>query len=219
MEVMNNLSRDTLFYYVCLFIFIIYIFSNIKIGLNIVFGTMVAIILLGCLYTNKIKETKQHNEIEEREKKGIIPQPMINDHEEIIDYLFSIQDFYAYNPMSYSSCVSEINNFFALYDETEDDNSLAGKNFEEMKIHKRNAMNSLNEISYKLEPNVEYDKKLQNAITNLEQILNYHLMHIYKIHQEYTYKHGTTTKTKFIEKNELLPYNTYDDKLYTKSLV
>lgn len=219
MQIIDNIDRATLFLYVSIFIIILYVFSNIKIGLNIVFGIMIAGVFLWYLYYNDQKNKMDGNELDKQKLDSLIPKPEVDNNGSVIDFLFSIQDFYVYNPQSYINMVKSLDRFFELSNEAKDDNSLAGINFVIMKDEKRNALNSLMEISFKLYPMPQYDEKLRNAITDLSTILNGKIKEIYDVHKNYLYYHGLSIQTSVIDSHEIPAYNTYNDEFFTTQLI
>lgn len=213
--ILDDLSKQTIFLYVCVFIAIVCTFKKINIKINMIFGVCLACGILTYLYLNKLKE---HNQFEKNKinkieliKPSLKKYNDIASYDKITNYLFSIQDFYYSNPLVYSDCVDSINKFFICYKESLNNEPTAGENFNQMKFYKQKSLSDLDKIIFGLELNVEYDGKLILAKKNLEIILNDYLEEIYEIHQQYIYKHGITNATKFIYKNEIPAYNEYEN--------
>lgn len=211
----DNIDKVTLAWYILIFIIIIYVFSKLFIQLNIVFGTLIAFIIIIYLYNDyNIKKTNDSN-IKEHKKNMIMPKPKIaGNNNDIINYLFSIQDFYSYNPQAYILMIEHIDHFFDIYNETLDDNSLAGINYNTLTDIKRNALNDLQSIIYKMPLNLQHDKKLSDAISMLNIIFEKYLKNVKNIYDNVLYKNGYNTKTVLIPTGPKAS-NTYDDDMYT----
>lgn len=216
MEIIDDLSRNNVFFYICFFIFVICFFKKLKIKLNVIFGFIIALLLIKYSYSNVIKESKLHEKINKNKENLIRPsieKNNIAEYEEVVNYLFSIQDFYYYNPLVYSECVNLIEKFFSLYKESHYDNSQAGENFVQMNKIKTNVILGFDTLILSMELNKEYDKKLEVAKNNLEKILNNYLEHVYNLHQTYIYNNGINTTTKFIYKNDIPAHNDFEENI------
>jgi hypothetical protein len=197
----------------------------LDITLNILFGTIIAGIIIYYLYYNDTQNTIKKDYIIKEKKNIIIPKSDVvntsqsDENIELINFLFTIQDFYTFNPQSYSSLIQNIDYFYQLKDDAENNNFNAGLDCNSMKEIKRNALNSLMEITYKLKPNLEYDNKLKNAVEELNNILNNEIYKIYLLYKKYNYDNNNTTRTQLVDTNDILPYNTYNDTLFTTQLI
>lgn len=214
----NSENRPQLFWYCIVFIVVVYFISNINTDLNFIFGVGCGIAIIWLLMHNNRQAEIKQNEIEEKKINAIRPFPK-NAGNDVLNYLFSIQDFYEYNPQAYEDMVEQIDQFFERYDETTKDNSLAGVNYELMKSYQANIINSLHSIIFKLIPNKQYDKKLEHAIKAIRQILDGYLDKIIYINNKYIFNTGIKNTTKFISKSTVQPINMYDDEFATYQIV
>ncbi len=143
----DKLDNKTIFWYSIVFCIILLFFSKFTVGLNIVFGFFIGFIIILYLYYNHMKLKEEQNKIILNERQILTPQPdNAMKYNNIVDFLFSIQDLYIYNPQAYEDMIEIIDQFFKLYEESNNDNSLAGMNYYQMIIEKNNAMNSLQSI-------------------------------------------------------------------------
>lgn len=204
------LDEKTLFFYVIIIICIIYAFSTINITLNIIFGTIIAFYVVNFLYNDYKEKQSDENNIKKYEHELILPKPnKLHKYNDVIKFLFSIQDFYIYNPEAYDELVKSLYNFFNAYGENINNNKISGINYELMDSYKRNAINSLHSIIYKLPNNNNYTKKLNEAIETLQNILDNYLENIEKMNKEYIYNNGYNIDVKLINKGEVA-YNALD---------
>lgn len=207
----STLDNKTLFYYFVIFISIIFVFSTVKIKLNIICGICIAYLTINYLYNNYREKQGKENKIKMFQESNLLPKPKIFEkYGDIIKYLFSIQDFYIYNPQAYGDMIKSLENFLRTYEETENNKSESGINYDLMLSYKKNATNSLHSIIYNLPNDVEYTNKLNDAIIFIQEILDKYLDKIKLINKNYIYINGYNNKTKIIDDN-ILPYNYSDN--------
>lgn len=219
MKYFDDLDRQSLFLYIALFVIIVFVFTLINIQLNLVFGVMIAVAIVIYLYINNVYESELSAELDKKKLDSILPFPDTTDHDEISDFLFSIQDFYQYNQRAYEDTVMQIDYFFDLYDEVRNNNSMAGINYGLMIDQKRNIINSLKTIIFGMEPNLKYDEKLEKATAVINILLDRRINMIHKIYDDYVYKTGLNTRSIVIVKNDISSSNLYDDKYFSYDMV
>lgn len=216
---MDNINVVTIFWSVVLLIMIIFVFSHLNITLGIIFGTGIALLIIWYIYTNDISQQQEDLEIIKHKQKMIIPQQDASaEYNEITNFLFSIQDFYYYNPQAYEDVVESMDKFFELYQESKNDNSIAGTNYQTMIDNRRDIMNSLQSICFKMLQNVKYDAKLQLSIDYVNNILQKYIDEVKEINAKYNYDFGLNLKSIIINSDPTVPYNTYNDELFTYEL-
>jgi hypothetical protein len=206
-----NIDNKTLFWYTIISIIIIYIFARINISLGIIYGTFIVIIIL--YYANKDYnfKQKQNDDIKINKKNLIIPNPNIaQNYIEIVNFLFSIQDFYVFNPLAYEKMINHLDNFFQYYNETINNKKLAGINYNLMLEQKRSALNSLQSLIITFCTDVNYMNKFNNSITVLEELLDVYMKKVEYMYKEYLYHNGNNTSTQLLMKPPF-PINMYDD--------
>lgn len=210
-NILEDIDKKTLFHYVVLFIIIIYFFSFLKIGLNIIFGFVIALMIIS--FIRNIKKAKQNEEKEilSYEKKYVFPKSAFFDsYDDITKYLFSIQDFYIINPQAYEELIQNLEFFFRTYEESNNNREKIGYNHNLMTIYKSNSVNALHSIIHTLPNNKDYTEKLNDAIVKLNEILEGYLIKTEKMHEEYVFDNGYNNKTKLIYKHKI-PYNNFDN--------
>jgi hypothetical protein len=213
------LDNKTFFYYILIIIGIIFAFSTTNIGLNIVFGTIIASFVVYYLYNNYKEKQETENKTKSFQEANLLPKPEIfSDHADMVKYLFSIQDFYIYNPQAYEEMTEYLSLFFRTYKEAKENKKQASINHGLMLTYKSGAINALHSIVHSLPDTTDYTDKLNRAISILQEILNEYLNKTEKMHKEYLFEYGYNNQTKLIHKGEL-PYNAFgNDKSFTYSL-
>lgn len=205
------LDNKTFFYYILILIGVIFAFSKISVSLSTVFGTLIAAVIIIYLYNNYKDKQEKENKTKSFQEANLLPKPEIfSNYEDLIKYLFSIQDFYIYNPEAYEEMTKNLKFFFNTYQESQDNKKQSGINHGLMVTYKRNAVNALHSIIYNLPSNDDYTKKLNKAIVTLQKILDEYLLKVEKFQKEYLYEHGYNVNSKLINKGELA-YNEVDN--------
>jgi hypothetical protein len=208
------LDNKTLYFYILIFIGILFAFSTINIKLNLVYATIIATFVIYYLYNNYREKQDRENKIESLQEGNILPKPAnLDKYNDIVKYLFSIQDFYNYNPEAYEEMIYTLGYFFQTYEETINNESQAGRNHGLMIASSKKSINALHSIIHTLPNDVNYTNKLNKAIEVLREILDRYLEKVVKMAKNDLYENGYNVNTKLIEKGEL-PYNFDDTAVY-----
>lgn len=164
------------------------------------------------LYYNKLKLPE---EIEEKKveikKQYLIPRTTLNDTENI-DFLFSVQEFYEYNPIAYQNFSRSLDNFYLVKKDILTKNSNIFQNWDLLEKYKKDALNNLNSIIFELPNNNDYEIKHAKKILELEEMLAKEQEKLYKIYKEEIKNRNWNSKEITIGPK---PYNNIESKLYT----
>lgn len=198
----NRIDEKTLYWYIVIFVLVIYIFTFINVTISLIFGTIIGMVIIIYMYSNYQILKKQELELFEQKRESITPNIQQNEiikYNEIVDFIFSIQDFYEYNQQAYEDLLESIDHFFILYDEINIDNSLSGINYDMMETKMKTALNTLSSIVIELPKNKKYDNKLLKSVNMLKYLLEKYLNKVKEINNKYIYENGYTSVTKIIE--------------------
>lgn len=188
-RIIENINNNTLFIFIIIIIVIIYYFSQIDINLNIMFGFIVSMMVIYYLYNDNNVINKRNDELLKVKKSNIKPKLIQSiKYDNIVDFVFTIQDFYEYNPISYQLMISHIDYFFEIYETIKDNNDIVNLKYDMLISEKKNAINALHSIIFSLNPNTEYDFKLKNSMKKLDEILNIYISEAKNIYENELYK-------------------------------
>lgn len=214
------LEKKELFIYGFIFLLIISYVSKFNIGLSTIF----AFVLSYYVYIHLINSSKNTSEKKEKILKDKIKQlrpktEIIEKYEDLVNFLFSIQDLYVYNPPAYEEVVNSIKNFLIVYEETIKVPDFASKNYSvaEMKMH--NAINSLHSILLNANGNRNLDNKINKSFRILHKILKKYLDEIELIIKKDIKYNGYNVGTLVLDSNRLKPYNYSEFSKYTFDLI
>ena len=188
-RIIENIDNTTLFIFIVTIFIVTYFFSFFDIKLNILFGLFVALLIVLYFYNDKVTINEREDELIKEKIKLIQPQPLkAIKYNEITDFLFTIQDFYQYNQNAYEQMIRHLDYFFEIYQNIIDNPSKSYLLYNMLFEQKILTLNNLQSIVYSLNPNHDYDKKLQNSIKKLDELCNVYIRRAYKIYAKELYK-------------------------------
>jgi hypothetical protein len=196
----DQLNAQVLFRYIIVLLFNIYFFSKINIKLNALMALIIGSFIV--IYLNdRRKSTIGELEEQHQAKVNVIkPDPIkFKDKEDVVDFIFSIQDLYAYNPQAYEEMIDNINSFFTLYEIIQIGVINCEEFFALAENKKQNAMNSLHSITFSLPTSKKLTDKLNNSHKKLDEVLKVYLNDIYNICRRELYREGYDITRKLID--------------------
>jgi hypothetical protein len=194
-------DKYTLFKYIVIFIILIWISSFISIGLNVILMLIIGVLIVFYMDYTKQDELKENKKIMDNKFDNIRPySEIIGKYDDIINFLFSIQDMYIYNPPAYEEIVDNIDEFLKIYEESKMFNEKSGTNYVVADAKKTHAINSLHSLIYNLPSNKFYMDKLDRSINTLDKLLTNYLNDIYNMNKSYTKSYGYTNRSVIINK-------------------
>lgn len=186
-----NSDGQTIFIYFVITVILIAIFKNIDMGINILVAFMLSCVIILFLNSSYISKQQEIDDIIKEKYDSINPKTeTVRSYPEIIDFLFSIQDFYMYNVPSYEDMVDSLENILLLYDESKMDNSKAGINYGLIMGLRKQSVDSLHSIIYNIPSDPRYIDKLDKAIKDLDTIIFDILNDVYDINKLYIFNNG-----------------------------
>jgi hypothetical protein len=178
----ETINNKNLFKYVIILILSIIYFGRQNIKINAFMAIMVALVYIAYNYdeiTTKKEEEEDHKELK---RESIQPTPRnFKEKDDLIDFLFSIQDWYHYNPESYEEAIDNLQSFFDLYKAIQRGSKFCDQYFQIAESKKNNALNSFHSMVYTIPVNADVMDKFNRAHKRLETILNEYLNEIYDI--------------------------------------
>jgi len=204
--------------YIITIIVIIFTFSKINITLNILYGSLLAIITVYILFLYQSNQLKEYNTLQSIKQDNIIPpnKTFLNDHPDITNFLFSIQDLFIYNQEAYIKMVNSIEYLFKVLKLSKINNKTAPINDSLIIDAKKDAVNSLHSILINSISNKPLEKKIILASDTLNEILNNYLIENRKIIEKFNYENGYDNMSCVINNlNDPEPKNLYDHSGYS----
>lgn len=189
------------FYLIIVAIIIFGIVTRFEVKLNILFGCFLIIIYYyqsNEYYTN---DQKIEQEISTDKINTIRPPiDLIKKYPALVDLIFSIQDYYVYNPESFEKIIESLEQLIKLYEESIEYPQTANLNYSLIERAKLDALNYLHSIVINLPPlNDKYEyTKMDRALEKLEYLLSIYLEEIKTINQKYLLENNYNCQTKIL---------------------
>jgi hypothetical protein len=206
------------FKYMFILIISLIIFNKIDIKTNQIFGLLIGILIIIYLRLDDINNNSDDSVRQEIKKNTIKPEiNRIKKYEDILNFLFSIQDLYIYNPEAYEELVINLELFLEIYENTKIDNKFYTQYYKIAYKVKRECLNGLNSIVYNAADKIEVRNKIEDSIVVLEGILNKYTKELYEICHEKIDEYGYNMKTIPVN-NHFKPANEYINEKYLYSI-
>jgi hypothetical protein len=207
----DDWDGNTLFTYIVILLLTIFICKKFKVSINIFIPILIGWFIISYLNHQSITDDETQEEILKLKEKTINNKlPKIVKNDDVINYLFSIQDIYQYNPQTYENMNNNIKEFFKLYKVSFVNRKNADINYGLMENYKREALNSLHSIIFNLPDDNRARQKLNNSILVLDKILTKYLDQISYVSDNYKFKNNIDNQTIMINYGSK-PFNEYDD--------
>lgn len=208
-------DSKTLFFYGIVIIILLSIFQYLSIGTNILIAFFLAILIIVYFNSKNQYTEKSNKEIYDNKVDLIKPKPKrIQNYPKLVDFIFSIQDFYLYNIPAYEQMIDSIDNILELYEETKINYSVAGINYNLIDSERKEAVNNLHSIIYNIPSNTFMLNKLNSTIDELNNLLYEILDEIYTYYKLYIYNNGYNRGTIEIIRGPK-PENFYNNEPYS----
>tara|TARA_Y100000780_G_C13688247_1_gene418495 strand:- start:2981 stop:3658 length:678 start_codon:yes stop_codon:yes gene_type:complete len=216
----KHISKPILFQYSALFICFLFCFKFFDIKLNIILAFFCAIITILYLEDKRITNNETKDKQHEEKLSLIIPEPVnFDNYKDIVDFTFSIQHFYIYNPQAYEDYIHDLEDFIKLYEYVTINKASKPEYYYNLALNKKNSCtNSIASIIFKIEANKKLTKKLNKACIKLQELLDKRLNEMYDIYQKDIFTNGYDVSRNLIIKgprpmNQLIDFDknfTYD---------
>lgn len=209
-DIIRGISNQDLFRYVVITIVLIAILRP-----NIFLALFFAFLYIWYDY-NKLRVTHVEPKVQEALKIESITPPPINfiDKEDIIDFVFSIQDWYNYNPQAYEEMTGNLEMFFELYTQIKLGSQFCDQYYQLAEVRKQNALNALHSMIYTIPTDKVVMDKFNRAHRRLDTLLTAYQNKMYNACQYSLLKDGYNINRSVINKGPK-EYNVYDDKNFT----
>ncbi len=214
-----HINNNYLFFIIICVLLVFKILSGLNINLAIIFSTVIAFYFFKVLSeSNKNKKNKEEEMLKNKIKQ-IRPAPeIIEKYEDIVNFLFSIQDLYVFNPPAYEEMVESIKSFFIVYEESIKIKELAHHNFAIAESKFNNAVNCVHSIYLNSETDMDLNNKINRAFRTLYKLLKKYLDEIeLNIKKDLKYN-GYDNKTIIIDR-KYKPYNYSESSKYTFDMI
>src|SRR5277367_2350908 len=114
----TNLDQKTIFLFASAFTVILFVFQKINITLGVIVGLCLWIGIIAYVTSHQEQDIENHKLQHDTKLNKIKPIPHnFSKYDDVINFCFSVQDFYAYNPLAYEEMIDNTDTFLAYYEE------------------------------------------------------------------------------------------------------
>jgi len=209
-DIISGISSEDLFKYAAVTIILLAIFRS-----NIFLAIFIAFLYIWYDY-NRVRSTHVEPRVQEQLKVESLTPPPINfvDKNDIVDFLFSIQDWYHFNPLAYEEMTGNLEMFFELYTQIKLGSEFCDQYYQLAEMRKLAALNALQSMIFTLPTDKVTMDKFNRAHRRLNTILTGYQNRMYNACQYSLLKNGYNINRSVINLGPK-EYNTYDDKDFT----
>lgn len=200
----SGIDNKEIFCYIIIGISIMVIISWYDIKLNIVFGFLIAYLVINTLRKDKLNNISNNNEKNNIKKNVIMdnniikPNSHIHEYDDMLNFLFSINDLYHYNPPAFIEMVDNIERIFKVYKRIIVEPNMSGKLYPIIDDYRRNSLNALQSIIFKVEADKRIVMRLDEAIDKLDAILTEYQKEVHYIYLNDLHENGYNVETHII---------------------
>lgn len=152
--------------YIIVFVVIVILARMIDLTFNIVIWGLIGIGIGYYLYTRPEVKTEEFKQVPQITNK-------FKSYPDIVDFLYSINTYYSFNPNAYEAMILSLNSFFDLHNQIMTNQMIYCKANAEVAIEfARQAQNNLQSMIYVLDPVRIANMKFHVKLSEFEQILN-----------------------------------------------
>ncbi len=211
----DDLTNKVTFSYLSIIVLTLFYFWRKNIGLNIILALVLAVIIIAYKYDKRKTLADQDEEAQQTKVDNIMPEPKeFKNRDDIINFIFSIQDMYVYNPLAYEEMIDNLDAFFKIYDIIMTDTPHCDYNYIIAESKKSNAVNALHSLIFTIPHSKQLTDKLDRAHKRLETILTDYLNDIYDECQHDIIKEGYNVDRTILNIGPK-PANHYNEKDFT----
>lgn len=197
---LESIDNHNLFLYITIIIFSLFIFKNREIGLNIFLALILGGIVVYYLYDRKTTTTEQEEERYRKKLDSIRPEPNdFKDRRDIIDFLFTIQDLYPYNPPAYDELIENLTSFFTIRSDMIKGVKNYTKYYQIADNKKQNALNALHSMIHTIPDDRGLTDKFDRAHKRLDTLLTVYMNELYNLANDDIIKNGLNRHSQLID--------------------
>lgn len=180
--IIESASKKTIFFYAIIILFFIYFFRSKQIGLNVFLAILLSVSVIIYLYQRDEVKHESEQKIHDTKLKAIKPPTTyFADKNDIIDFFFSVQDFYVLNPQVYEDVIDNVDSFLNIHRIIHMGVTYPNDYYEIAKDKKEEALNSFQALIYVMPDDDIMLDKFNRGHRRLETLLNKYLNEMYDI--------------------------------------
>lgn len=210
-DIFDNLSKiylDEKFIYIAALLLFLFVATRFDVKLNLVFGFSLGMLFIYFKFKKDVKTVDEAREVLKKRLDQIEPKPKnFANYEDIINFVFSIQDLASFNPKNYGDCIRSIDTFLGIYEDVLVGVSLCSQNWDVADDKRKAALESLQGLIYSVDSNYALQNKIKDAYEELNRILLAYLRRMAIVCNRQIRDHGYNYLSKPIPDETYRPFN------------
>jgi hypothetical protein len=181
--ILGRIPNERIIVFVSIFTVALYLAKKIEVHMSVVFFLILGLVAAYLVQSKDSIENLTYDRQLEIKLELIRPRPKrIDNYPDLIDFLYSIRDFYLVNPNAFYSMVENIDNFAQIYNQMTNNQVLyLSQNYDIAEEFARTAQNNLHSIIYNLNADHRVTKKYHKSLKELHFILRQYMGRLIKI--------------------------------------
>ena len=211
-----NLDPDNLFQFLAIIVVTVFLFTRLRISMNMIFGLITGLLVVYFIYDRKQVENASNLDKLKIKQALIRPKPENFDgHPELVEFFYSIRDFFDYNPQAFRRVVKNVDAFLKILHDIRMGVRYCQQNMDVAKDKMDHALNHLHSIIFKLPVNKMIQDKLFRATEELQLILTNYQMEMIKICNLQLKERGYNVERGYTHFGGARPYDHFLDHKYS----
>jgi hypothetical protein len=198
-DFLESQDNKTLFTYIAISLMIFFIFTKIDVKLSIIFPIGIIFIIISYMNDKKNKSIEKKEKEDKTKYDAIEPKSeILKSYDDIIDFIFSVQDFYIFNPMAYTEFVENLELFIKLKENMLTGVKKCDQYYTIAETKAQNSLNAFHSLIYRLPDDKFITEKFNRAHVRLNTILTHYLNQMYDECNNKIINYGLDITTKLI---------------------
>lgn len=217
-NILNSGSPEYLFVYCLIIIGTTFLSTKITWNINIIIGLLFGSIIIFYIYTYKKKNILTNDEIyKEKFSKLYSKNQILAKYNQIVDFLFYMENLKSNNIQMYNNLVSLFENFCEIYEYCLLDNNLIFSSYQSLIDQKILILTTINNFIFTT-LDTEYENILIKQKISAEKILDKLLNNLILLKNKKLYYNSYNVNTKKVDNSNILAYNYLFEPNYRQSV-
>jgi len=211
---LGQINNQSLMLYLVIFVILLFVAKLFQISLSIIFFLAVAFLICYIIYSKrKLDKVVKQQQLKIKQEL-IIPRPKnFGSYPDVIDFFYSIKEFYNVNPNAYHEAIKDMDKFFYLYEEIMQNKMLYYKQNVDVAVgFARDALNQLQSIIYNLDVDKTLTNKYHESLKEFHLIIYQYINRIIKKANERFNPAEINTTSEYYQQYGPRPFNYFNDR-------
>lgn len=179
---LDSANKNYTYMFAAIMLFLIYYFRSKDVKLNLLLALAIGVVVV---YYISERNEKIHTTEEKKAKVKLDairpPTKYFEGKQDVVDFFFSVQDFYHYNPQVYEDVIDNVDTFLNILHVLNLGTKYCDDYFDVAKQKKSEALNGFQALIFSIPDDTVVTEKLVRSHKRLETIMNKYFNQMYDI--------------------------------------